>query len=75
MVEDDRTLLGLVTEFDLLRVVDEGKELRHVTAKEIMTPAVARSPKRCRLRIWSICFKSGISSERRRSEGKPCSAA
>lgn len=37
VVEDDRTLVGLVSEFDLLRVMDEDKDLRQVTAVEMMT--------------------------------------
>ncbi|MBI5854626.1 MAG: CBS domain-containing protein [Nitrospirae bacterium] len=37
VVEEDRTLLGLVSEFDLLRVMDEGKDLRQLTATDIMT--------------------------------------
>ncbi len=40
MVEEDRTLLGLVSEFDLLRVMEEGQDLRQLTAKEIMTQDV-----------------------------------
>ena len=37
VVKEDLTLVGLVSEFDLLRVIDEGKDLREVTAEEIMT--------------------------------------
>src|SRR3990167_1371244 len=37
VVTEDLTLVGLVSEFDLLRVIDEGKDLRQVTAEEIMT--------------------------------------
>lgn len=37
VVEEDRTLVGLVSEFDLLRAMDEEKDLRKVTAGEIMT--------------------------------------
>lgn len=37
VVENDFTLVGLVSEFDLLRVMEEGKDLRHITAAEIMT--------------------------------------
>jgi len=37
VVEKDFTLLGLVSEFDLLRVMEEGKDLRQITAEEIMT--------------------------------------
>jgi CBS domain-containing protein len=37
VVGEDRTLLGLVSEFDLLRIVEAGEDLRQVTAKEIMT--------------------------------------
>ncbi len=40
VVEEDRTLLGLVSEFDLLRVMEEGQDLRQLTAKEIMTQDV-----------------------------------
>ena len=37
VVDEDRTLVGLVSEFDLLRVMDQGKDLRQVTASEMMT--------------------------------------
>ena len=37
VVEEDRTLVGLVSEFDLLRVMDEGKDLRQLAATDIMT--------------------------------------
>lgn len=37
VVEEDLTLLGLVGEFDLLRVMDEGKDLGELTATDIMT--------------------------------------
>jgi CBS domain-containing protein len=40
VVKEDSTLVGLVTEFDLLRVIEEGKDLRQVTAGEIMTKDV-----------------------------------
>jgi CBS domain-containing protein len=37
VVDHDGTLVGLVSEFDLLRIMDQGKDLRQVTASEIMT--------------------------------------
>ena len=37
VVERDQTLRGLVTEFDLLKSVEQGKDLREVTVEEIMT--------------------------------------
>ena len=37
VVEKDFTLVGLVSEFDLLRVMEEGKDFRQITAEEIMT--------------------------------------
>jgi CBS domain-containing protein len=37
VVDEDRTLVGLVSEFDLLRVMDQGENLRQVTASEMMT--------------------------------------
>ena len=37
VVEEDLTLVGLVGEFDLLRVMDEGKDLGELTATDIMT--------------------------------------
>lgn len=37
VVEEDRTLVGLVSEFDLLRVMDEGKDLGQLAATDIMT--------------------------------------
>lgn len=41
VVEEDRTLVGLITEFDLLRVMDEGKDVDRLAATEIMTRDVA----------------------------------
>jgi len=37
VVEKGFTLVGLVSEFDLLRVMEEGKDFRQITAEEIMT--------------------------------------
>lgn len=37
VVEEDRTLIGLVSEFDLLRVMDEGNDLGRLAATDIMT--------------------------------------
>lgn len=37
IVEHDSTLVGLVSEFDLLRAIDEGKDLRHIMAADMMT--------------------------------------
>jgi CBS domain-containing protein len=37
VVDEDRTLVGLVGEFDLLRVMDEGKDLGELEATDIMT--------------------------------------
>lgn len=40
VVDDEWTLLGLVTEFDLLRALQEGRNLKDMTAREVMTPHV-----------------------------------
>jgi len=40
VVEEDGTLRGLVTEFDLLKVVEQGKDLRDVSVSDIMTTDV-----------------------------------
>jgi CBS domain-containing protein len=37
IVEDDRTRVGLVSEFDLLRVMDTGHDLGQLAATDIMT--------------------------------------
>lgn len=37
VVEEDQALVGLVSEFDLLRVMDEGKDLGQLAATDIMT--------------------------------------
>ncbi len=37
IIDRDRTLLGVVTEFDLLKAVQEGRELETVKADEIMS--------------------------------------
>lgn len=42
IVDDYRRLVGIVTEFDLLAVLDGGKQLRDVPAGEIMTPDAVR---------------------------------
>lgn len=35
-MEHDSTLVGLVSEFDLLRAIDEGKDLRHIMAEDML---------------------------------------
>jgi CBS domain-containing protein len=40
VVEADGTLRGLVTEFDLLKTVEQGRDLREVRVMEIMTREV-----------------------------------
>lgn len=40
VVEKDSTLVGLVSEFDVLQVIDEGKDLRQVKAEDMMTRTV-----------------------------------
>lgn len=37
IIDKDKTLLGIVTEFDLLKVLMEGKDPNNVTAHDIMT--------------------------------------
>jgi CBS-domain-containing membrane protein len=41
VTNDERKVVGIVTELDLLKAVKEGKELSGTTAKDIMTPDVA----------------------------------
>jgi CBS domain-containing protein len=36
VVERDSTLVGLVSEFDLLRAIDEGKDLRQIMAEDML---------------------------------------
>jgi CBS domain-containing protein len=40
IIDKDKTLLGIVTEFDLLKVLMEGKDPNNVTAHNIMTKGV-----------------------------------
>ncbi|MGC3973461.1 MAG: CBS domain-containing protein [Nitrospira sp.] len=40
VVDGDQTLRGLVTEFDLLNAVEQGKDLRQVPVSDIMTKEV-----------------------------------
>jgi len=40
VVEKDGTLRGLVTEFDLLKAVEQGKDLREVSVSDMMTKDV-----------------------------------
>ncbi|BFU94823.1 MAG: hypothetical protein NTNFB02_15450 [Nitrospira sp.] len=37
VVEEDRTLVGLVSEFDLLGAMDQAKDIRTITAADVMT--------------------------------------
>ena len=37
VVDDNRTLLGLISEFDLLKAMTDGKDLRKISAKDMMT--------------------------------------
>lgn len=38
VVQEDKTLVGLISEFDLLKAMTDGKDLRKITAEDIMTP-------------------------------------
>ncbi|MDO8547978.1 MAG: CBS domain-containing protein [Nitrospirales bacterium] len=38
VVTEDKTLVGLISEFDLLKAMTDGKDLRKITAGDIMTP-------------------------------------
>jgi CBS domain-containing protein len=38
VVKEDRTLVGLISEFDLLKAMSKGNDLRKTTAADIMTP-------------------------------------
>lgn len=38
VVEEDRTLVGLVSEYDLLQAMIDGRDLRKIMAVEIMSP-------------------------------------
>jgi len=40
VVDEEKTLLGLVSEYDLLQATIEGRDLRKITASEIMTEKV-----------------------------------
>ncbi|ODS32199.1 MAG: signal transduction protein [Candidatus Scalindua rubra] len=40
IIDKDKTLLGIVTEFDLLKVLMEGKDVKNITAGDIMTTNV-----------------------------------
>lgn len=42
IVDEQRHVIGIVTEFDLLAALDSGKKLGDVSAKEIMTREVIR---------------------------------
>jgi CBS domain-containing protein len=37
VVREDKTLVGLVSEYDLLQAIIEGRDLRKITAADIMT--------------------------------------
>jgi len=38
VVDKGKTLVGLISEFDLLKAMTDGKDLRTITAEDIMTP-------------------------------------
>lgn len=40
VIDKDKTLLGIITEFDLLKVLMEGKSVKNITAGDIMTTNV-----------------------------------
>jgi CBS domain-containing protein len=40
VVDEERTLIGLVTEYDLLQAMSEGRDLRKIAAADIMTRSV-----------------------------------
>lgn len=37
VVEEDRTLVGLVTEYDLLQAMIDGRDLKKITAEDVMS--------------------------------------
>ena len=39
IIDQDHRLVGIVSEFDLLKAVRKGKNLRNITAGDIMTPS------------------------------------
>ena len=41
VTNDDGKVVGIITEFDILKVAQDGKELGRITAKDIMTQDVA----------------------------------
>ncbi|MFQ5965864.1 MAG: cyclic nucleotide-binding/CBS domain-containing protein [Candidatus Scalinduaceae bacterium] len=40
IIDNDKTLLGIITEFDLLKVLMEDKDVKNITAGDIMTENV-----------------------------------
>lgn len=44
VIDRDRTLLGIVTEFDLLRAMQHGQDLKAVQATDVMTRDVVTVP-------------------------------
>ncbi len=40
VIDKDKTLLGIITEFDLLKVLMEGKSVKNITAGDIMSTNV-----------------------------------
>ncbi len=44
VVDHERTLLGIVSEFDLLHAMEQGKNLQALTASDIMTRTVVTVP-------------------------------
>lgn len=44
VIDRDRTLLGIVTEFDLLRAMQHGQDLKEVQATDVMTRDVVTVP-------------------------------
>ena len=44
VIDPDRTLLGIVSEFDLLRAMQNGRDLKEVRAADVMTRDVVTVP-------------------------------
>ena len=44
ILSDDGKVVGIVSEFDLLQAISEGKDLAQITAGEIMTRGMSPSP-------------------------------
>jgi predicted transcriptional regulator len=75
VIREDKTLVGLVAEYDLLQSMIQGRDLKWVTAADIMTERVLTVREETTMEISPCFFRIGMSPVFRSSEAGSSSAS